>query len=124
MRLGEDSEGRKATKGRISTRWLTAIQAALLQAPQFGFQFRRRREQAVGDLGDFLGLPPLPFQPRDLRLLVHRHLQGEPAIRRDAAERELTPGDVADEPLRAAGTLRSEERRVGKECRSPWSPYH
>ena len=26
------------------------------------------------------------------------------------------------EPKRAA--LRSEERRVGKECRSRWSPYH
>src|SRR2546425_10314616 len=24
----------------------------------------------------------------------------------------------------AAGNLRSEERRVGKECRSRWSPYH
>ena len=24
----------------------------------------------------------------------------------------------------AAGTTRSEERRVGKECRSRWSPYH
>ena len=23
-----------------------------------------------------------------------------------------------------AGALRSEERRVGKECRSRWSPYH
>ena len=23
-----------------------------------------------------------------------------------------------------AGNLRSEERRVGKECRSRWSPYH
>ena len=26
--------------------------------------------------------------------------------------------------LRKAGTTRSEERRVGKECRSRWSPYH
>ena len=25
---------------------------------------------------------------------------------------------------RAAGIFRSEERRVGKECRSRWSPYH
>ena len=25
---------------------------------------------------------------------------------------------------RRAGLLRSEERRVGKECRSRWSPYH
>ena len=26
--------------------------------------------------------------------------------------------------LAAAITARSEERRVGKECRSRWSPYH
>src|SRR5256885_16594624 len=26
--------------------------------------------------------------------------------------------------LRRAAELRSEERRVGKECRSRWSPYH
>src|SRR3989454_12379788 len=25
---------------------------------------------------------------------------------------------------KAAGRVRSEERRVGKECRSRWSPYH
>ena len=24
----------------------------------------------------------------------------------------------------AIGLIRSEERRVGKECRSRWSPYH
>ena len=26
--------------------------------------------------------------------------------------------------LLTAGAMRSEERRVGKECRSRWSPYH
>ena len=26
--------------------------------------------------------------------------------------------------LQLTGTTRSEERRVGKECRSRWSPYH
>ena len=26
--------------------------------------------------------------------------------------------------LKAEGRSRSEERRVGKECRSRWSPYH
>ena len=26
--------------------------------------------------------------------------------------------------ISASGTARSEERRVGKECRSRWSPYH
>src|SRR3712207_9414778 len=34
---------------------------------------------------------------------------------------ELRRGDLP-EPLRHAA--RSEERRVGKECRSRWSPYH
>src|SRR5215469_6068039 len=35
-------------------------------------------------------------------------------------------GDVANEPIpqRLRVLLRSEERRVGKECRSRWSPYH
>src|SRR3712207_6909766 len=31
---------------------------------------------------------------------------------------EVEPGDIL------VGKIRSEERRVGKECRSRWSPYH
>src|SRR5258708_37546379 len=31
------------------------------------------------------------------------------------------PGNIAADRIEAA---RSEERRVGKECRSRWSPYH
>ena len=31
---------------------------------------------------------------------------------------------AASDDLDAARELRSEERRVGKECRSRWSPYH
>ena len=30
----------------------------------------------------------------------------------------------SDRMRRARASLRSEERRVGKECRSRWSPYH
>src|SRR2546422_8572934 len=33
-------------------------------------------------------------------------------------------GAVTDPFTAAAGGGRSEERRVGKECRSRWSPYH
>ena len=34
-------------------------------------------------------------------------------------------GDLGCVPLvTGAGKIRSEERRVGKECRSRWSPYH
>src|SRR3712207_7950249 len=37
-----------------------------------------------------------------------------------------TVGVIANQPSVMAGVLdiRSEERRVGKECRSRWSPYH
>ena len=31
---------------------------------------------------------------------------------------------AAAKSLQSCPTLRSEERRVGKECRSRWSPYH
>ena len=31
---------------------------------------------------------------------------------------------IVEERVRLAMGLRSEERRVGKECRSRWSPYH
>ena len=33
-------------------------------------------------------------------------------------------GERADQTEKVAGLDRSEERRVGKECRSRWSPYH
>src|SRR3712207_8382105 len=49
-----------------------------------------------------------------------RHLErpGRPFVNREEADQWLAQGREA---LKAA---RSEERRVGKECRSRWSPYH
>src|SRR5207247_5218190 len=49
---------------------------------------------------------------------------------RDRARIRPDPGRAARRRRRLAGGLlvqpriRSEERRVGKECRSRWSPYH
>ena len=37
---------------------------------------------------------------------------------------DLNISHVLPQGVLAALTLRSEERRVGKECRSRWSPYH
>src|SRR3712207_9055530 len=34
------------------------------------------------------------------------------------------PSSVGSDRIRAFSGSRSEERRVGKECRSRWSPYH
>ena len=40
------------------------------------------------------------------------------ALRQLIADKLIPYGDVDDR------SIRSEERRVGKECRSRWSPYH
>ena len=37
---------------------------------------------------------------------------------------KLKSQPVVAYPLELANEARSEERRVGKECRSRWSPYH
>src|SRR3989449_10578196 len=68
------------------------------------------------------------------------HLPGEPGgkgrvdltiarryadrVRRDSIPRTETPGVLGDKVVEVTGGTRSEERRVGKECRSRWSPYH
>src|SRR3989454_3658309 len=43
-----------------------------------------------------------------------------------ALNAEVSPGMTHEAPAYfvAKTALRSEERRVGKECRSRWSPYH
>ena len=60
---------------------------------------------AVGARADAALQTPLPFAER----LVRHHLDGQTG--------------AAQQPAHAA-LARSEERRVGKECRSRWSPYH
>src|SRR5205809_7882357 len=44
-------------------------------------------------------------------------------LRRERVEERRDDGGVAD-VAHLAIHARSEERRVGKECRSRWSPYH
>src|SRR5256886_11064927 len=62
-----------------------------------------RREQRALDLFARTGVDPLELDPMR------------------AAEGRL---DAEGAWPRVADGLRSEERRVGKECRSRWSPYH
>ena len=46
-------------------------------------------------------------------------------VTNDIAVALRTPTQYAEEiKIKYACALRSEERRVGKECRSRWSPYH
>src|SRR5256885_6115747 len=53
------------------------------------------------------------------------HMKPEEAVTHDFAVELCRRHVVSDATFQKAKTLlRSEERRVGKECRSRWSPYH
>src|SRR3546814_11790892 len=79
--------------------------------------------------GDVLQAGPGPEVPElhpvaggsvEIDQRVARHLSGP--------EDEQVGPRAADQPIRPQAAVRSEERRVGKECvstcRSRWSPYH
>ena len=52
--------------------------------------------------------------------------EGDPALDSPAPDPAAAPqpDDDGPEPATLRALKRSEERRVGKECRSRWSPYH
>ena len=47
-----------------------------------------------------------------------------PVFSRQWGQRKPFNEVVMEPPIGSGPQLRSEERRVGKECRSRWSPYH
>src|SRR5437588_12184766 len=58
------------------------------------------------------------------RRLVHELGRGEPVVDDGVAAAQEVEAADGDEARVAGAGARSEERRVGKECRSRWSPYH
>src|SRR5256885_5104560 len=115
----------------LSIRFLPPLTAsALLPTLDFFFSSRRRHtrlqgdwssdvcssdlaNQAVGIVGVGIALEEVFGEAFDLvhvALFAARHL-------------EVDFGEL-DGGIDLLGRIRSEERRVGKECRSRWSPYH
>ena len=74
-------------------------------------------------LGNFLANSSLSNQ-----YLEQAKNNGAKALNNISAQRALSGVDSANlaiaDSLRSQSLTRSEERRVGKECRSRWSPYH
>src|SRR3712207_9418035 len=71
-----------------------------------------RSAVALGEIARVAGLTGgLPYLLYYLRSVLHRHLL--------TIELSALPANHIEQD-----TVRSEERRVGKECRSRWSPYH
>src|SRR5256885_5217462 len=95
----------------------------------FFFSSRRRHTRLQGDWSSDVcssDLVPMAVRSRSplLRLLTaigtrfHRSSPLRRRVERTLIFSPLTPS------FRANAEPRSEERRVGKECRSRWSPYH
>src|SRR3989449_10972281 len=63
---------------------------------------------------------------QDVRLVHGRGRGVQRGIVQAALERHPRVAEFWDDPAAHLGATiaRSEERRVGKECRSRWSPYH
>ena len=57
----------------------------------------------------------LPYMIRDGGLLL---------VAADFDAEQLSYNMLCNNAIKSGEVLRSEERRVGKECRSRWSPYH
>ena len=49
---------------------------------------------------------------------------GNHTLAREQIDRVMQNEQLTEEKRKAYLSSRSEERRVGKECRSRWSPYH
>src|SRR5256886_8913985 len=82
---------------------VTGVQTCALPISSFEFcqtAFAAIQDAQLGDSIDFFG--------------GHKQTKGYAAL--------ITVGDWFDHYSQMA--IRSEERRVGKECRSRWSPYH
>src|SRR5258705_7476696 len=99
-----------------------------VQTCAFLFSSRRRHTRCLSDWSSDVCSSDLPVRAerdRDAHLAVDHVVQEAVArvvvLGRVAAEAFLRE-QVAVERLQPHG--RSEERRVGKECRSRWSPYH
>ena len=89
------------------------VEAGALEVPE------EQVYEAVAFAGKFLG------EQVELVNTVVKAV-GKPKVMPEvpAMDESVTPEIVAALKERTAAWMRSEERRVGKECRSRWSPYH
>src|SRR5258708_40048721 len=83
------------------------------------------KQLPILDTGMYLnGMPPIDLQchstlHRALNFALNCECIARAHTPKYRSHSALSPSSAAESPLH-----RSEERRVGKECRSRWSPYH
>src|SRR5258705_1259293 len=89
----------------------------------FFFSSRRRHTRCLSDWSSDVCSSDLTASTRRLpaSIRTERTWSGNDGSRLRIGDE---PSDVENAIAPLESTRRSEERRVGKECRSRWSPYH
>src|SRR3989441_6948283 len=101
-----------------------------VDAPKENDQGRRQTQRGENGQEDEVRKPPPDRRAEERDQLVARCLDVVTACDRHKAPQDANPhfgGEgQAEDPKQGVRSHkeRSEERRVGKECRSRWSPYH
>src|SRR5256885_7977442 len=107
---------------------LCAIALSYLMYFFFFFSSRRRHTRLQGDWSSDVCSSDLTRGPRSTTRIGSRIVRSVPSI--EIETRIAAPIERVFDLSRDVGAhaessaFRSEERRVGKECRSRWSPYH
>src|SRR5260221_10901798 len=108
--------------------WLISLSGRALLLPFFFFSSRRRHTRSLCDWSSDVCSSDLLLVSREEGRGCSFHSRCAFAIGRCATEeppaREWRTGRWSKCLLLPEQQERSEERRVGKECRSRWSPYH
>src|SRR2546426_6853322 len=94
--------------------------ATVLPRSQFFFSSRRRHTRLQGDWSSDVCSSDLVLEAGQLDRPREFHVR----LLRPTVLHELEGPHRTDPADLAHAVVRSEERRVGKECRSRWSPYH
>ena len=103
--------------------------SALLRKNSFNRQLAQEIEKLINDRAEvsYLSFSDLPYMNQDIEFPAPKEVE---RVRREVESADgvwfITPEYNSSYPglLKNLLLTRSEERRVGKECRSRWSPYH
>src|SRR3712207_8852854 len=96
-----------------------------LQETYFVFSSRRAHTSFWRDWSSDVCSSDLPPYSANCTAFIRFLLSSRPSTRSAFGGRYYVRVSVQRKYAKApAGKYRSEERRVGKECRSRWSPYH
>ena len=103
-----DDSGPVETKAVLNAQWVTL--AALLVVCSVGAGIVNAKLEKI---------PPLPQMRQDAKLIEQMN-----GFQQARVSERLLHTSTGGGPTKNFVVYRSEERRVGKECRSRWSPYH